>query len=67
MEHITSDPIKAKDKAVYRIHSSDNRIMYTGGNSWMTLETAKELVDHSKGEMIYQWSDDYMNPLWEIL
>lgn len=41
--------------------------MYTGGNSWMTLETAYKLVDRDKGEMIYQWTNDYMNPLWEIL
>gem|GEM_PF-6192839 len=64
MEKITSKP---KDKSIYRIHSADNKIMYTGGNSWMTLETANKLVDRNKGEMIYQWTDDYMNPLWEIL
>lgn len=55
------------EKAVYHILDSNGRIMYTGGNSWMTLEQAKKLVDYSKGEMIYQYSDDYMYRLWEVL
>lgn len=53
-------------KAVYRIHNIENKVMHTGGNSWMTLEEARKLVDYSKGEMIYEYSDDYMDTLWEV-
>lgn len=56
-------------KANYRILKSDRTIKFTGGTeegSWFTLERAKELVDYSNGEMIYEY-DDNGNRLWEIL
>jgi hypothetical protein len=50
----------------YRILSKDYRILYTGGNSWMTLERARQLVKPSLGEMIYQY-DDKGRALWEVI
>ena len=51
----------------YRIIDADNRIMYTGGNSWMTLDEAKKLVNRQAGEMIYEYTPDYQQRLWEVL
>lgn len=52
---------------IYRILDKNHKILYTGGNSWMSLDEAKKLVNRENGEMIYQYSDDFMHPLWEIL
>jgi len=54
------------DKAIYRILAEDYRVLHTGGNSWMTLEEARKLVDRSKGEMIYEYTDDYQQRLFEV-
>jgi DNA polymerase III sliding clamp (beta) subunit (PCNA family)/GNAT superfamily N-acetyltransferase len=45
------------DKARYRIIDSNGKIKYTGTEmgSWFTLEKAKELVNYSNGEMIYEY------------
>ena len=46
------------DKARYRIIDSNGRVKYTGGTemgSWFTLDKAKELVNYSNGEMIYEY------------
>lgn len=56
-------------KAKYRILRADRTIKFTGGTetgSWFTLERAKELVDYSAGEMIYEYDRDG-NRLGEIL
>jgi len=55
-------------KAKYRILNSNGRIKYTGTEmgSWFTLEKAKELVDYSQGEMIYEY-DNNGDPIWEVL
>jgi DNA polymerase III sliding clamp (beta) subunit (PCNA family) len=56
------------DKARYRIIDSNGKVKYTGGTemgSWFTLEKAKELVNYSNGEMIYEY--DYNGEqLWEV-
>ena len=55
------------DKAKYRILDSDGRIKYTGTEmgSWFNLEKAKQLVNYSNGEMIYEY--DYNgNKLYEV-
>ncbi len=56
-------------KAVFRILDANYLIKYCGTEqgSWFTLEAAKKVVDRSKGEMIYQFSDDYQNALWEVM
>lgn len=57
-----------KKKYRFRILTSDRRIRFAGTDkpSWLTLEQAKELVDYSKGEMIYEYNDQGER-LWEIL
>jgi DNA polymerase-3 subunit beta len=55
------------DKARYRIIDSNGRIKYTGTEmgSWFNLEKAKQLVNYSNGEMIYEY--DYNgNKLYEV-
>ena len=54
-------------KAVFRILDANRLIKYCGTEqgSWLTLEQARKVVDRTKGEMIYQFSDDYMHMLWE--
>ena len=52
--------------ARYRILSHDFRILYTGGNSWMTLDRAKSLFRPERGEMIYQY-DEQGRQLWEVI
>jgi hypothetical protein len=57
------------DKARYRIIDSNGRVKYTGGTemgSWFTLEKAKQLVNYSEGEMIYEYNNNG-DPLWEVL
>lgn len=56
------DPIK------YRILTEDGKIKYagTGFDSWFSLEKAKEKVDYTKGEMIYEWDLKTQEPLWEV-
>jgi hypothetical protein len=51
----------------YRIITLQGTIKYAGTNdpSWLTLDMARKLVDHSKGEMIYEF-DKNRNRLWEI-
>jgi DNA polymerase III sliding clamp (beta) subunit (PCNA family) len=56
------------DKARYRIIDSNGRVKYTGGTemgSWFTLEKAKELVNYSNGEMIYEY-DNNGDRLYEV-
>jgi len=55
-------------KVNYRIHKADGRIKYAGTDSpsWLTLEMARQLVNESKGEKIYEY-DYNRNPLWEVL
>ena len=55
-------------KANYRILNADRTVKFTGTEtgSWFTLERAKELVDYSAGEMIYEY-DNNGNRLWEVL
>lgn len=55
------------DKARYRIIDSNGRIKYTGTEmgSWFTLDKAKELVNYSNGEMIYEY-DNNGDRLWEV-
>ena len=56
------------NKARYRIIDSNGRLKYTGTEmgSWFTLEKAKELVNYSNGEMIYEF--DYNGDrLYEVL
>jgi hypothetical protein len=52
----------------YRIQNREGRIMHTGTKtgSWFNLERAKEIVDYSKGEMIYEYNENQV-PLWEVL
>lgn len=52
----------------HRILTKDYRIKYAGTDmpSWLSLEKARELVDYSKGEMIYLF-DDCGERLWEVL
>lgn len=59
---------KPINKIQYRIYTADRRIKYvgTGLNSWFTLEQAKQKVDYSMGEMIYEF-DKNSDPLWEAL
>ena len=56
------------NKAKYRILNSDGRIKYTGTEmgSWFTLEKAKQIVDYSQGEMIYEY-DNNGERLYEVL
>jgi len=50
--------------AIFRILDQNRNILYTGGNSWMTKEQAKSLVNYDKGEMIYEfWNGE---PLHEV-
>jgi hypothetical protein len=55
------------DKFRYRILDSNGRLKYTGTEmgSWFNLEKAKQLVNRSNGEMIYEY--DYNGEqLWEV-
>jgi len=54
-------------KANYRIIRADGRIKYAGTDteSWMTLETAKKLVNYLQGETIYEFNE--YGKLWEVL
>ena len=54
------------DKAKYRILDENYNVVYTGGNSWMTLEQARKIVNKENGEMIYEYTEDFMHRLWEI-
>lgn len=51
----------------FRILNADLRVMYAGGDSWKTLEECRQLVDYSKGEKIFEYSECYQYRLWEIL
>ena len=55
------------DKARYRIRKSNGNIKYAGTDypSWFTLEKARELVNYSNGEMIYEY-DNFGDELWEV-
>jgi DNA polymerase III sliding clamp (beta) subunit (PCNA family) len=55
------------DKFRYRILDSNGRLKYTGTEmgSWFNLEKAKQLVNPSNGEMIYEYDYDG-NKLWEV-
>lgn len=51
----------------YRILTEDQKIKFTGSSigSWFQLHTARELVDRSKGETIYEY-DNEGRPMWEV-
>lgn len=51
----------------HRIQTADRKIKFagTGQDSWFDLETARKIVDYSKGERIVE--SDGINILWEIL
>lgn len=55
------------DKANYRIIKSNGRVKYagTGMPSWFTLDKAKQNVDYSQGEMIYEY-DNNGERLYEV-
>jgi hypothetical protein len=57
------------NQLIYRIHTADRKIKYagTGLDSWFTLDQARQKVDPSRGEKIYQYSGPGGDPLWEIL
>lgn len=44
----------------YRILTSEGRIKFTGSEigSWFSLESARVMVDYSKGEMIYEFNSE---------
>jgi hypothetical protein len=46
-----------KTAAKYRILTADRRLKYAGTDtgSWFTLEKARQLVNYSAGEMIYEY------------
>jgi len=50
----------------YRILTADGKILNagTGLDSWFTLEQARNIVDYSTGQMIYE--SDGVNLLWEV-
>ena len=52
--------------ARFRILSHDNRILYTGGHSWMTLEQARAIVRPERNERIYEY-DTNGRQLWEVM
>jgi hypothetical protein len=56
-----------KNNIKYRILNENNTYLNagTGLNSWFDLETAKKLVNYSKGQKIVE--HDGINILWEIL
>jgi hypothetical protein len=56
-----------KNNIKYRILNANNTYLNagTGLNSWFDLETAKKLVNYSKGQKIVE--HDGINILWEIL
>jgi hypothetical protein len=58
----------SENKAKYRILNASGKVMYTGANigSWFTLEQAKVLINRENGEMIYEYSEDLQNRLWEV-
>lgn len=58
-----------KDLHRYRIQTKDRKIKFTGidsptQGSWFTIEQARELVNHEKGERIVE--HDGVNVLWEV-
>ena len=55
-----------KDKAKYRIQNKNGTYLGTGNviGSWFDLETARKLVDYSKGQRIVE--HDGVNVLWEV-
>ncbi len=44
----------------YRILTAEGRVKFTGSEvgSWFSIEKARELVDYSAGEMIYQFDNN---------
>lgn len=53
----------------YRILTKDRKIKFAGTDnpSWFTLQKAKQVVNYSNGEMIYEYDLETMQPKWEIL
>lgn len=52
----------------YRILTLDGKVKFTGTEmgSWINLQKAQQIVDRSKGEMIYEY-DQNGERLFEIL
>ena len=46
--------------ANYRILTAEGKVKFTGTEmgSWFTLENARNLVNYSEGEMIYQYDNN---------
>lgn len=44
----------------YRILTADGKLKFTGTEvgSWFSLEKARELVNYSEGEMIYEYNNN---------
>lgn len=53
-------------KTDFRIVNADRTVLNagTGLPSWFTLEQARQMVDYSKGQMIYQ--SNGVDLLWQI-
>lgn len=52
--------------ANYRILNAEMKVMYVGGNSWLTIDDAKKLVNYELGEAIYEYDMKTMERLWEV-
>jgi hypothetical protein len=54
------------EKSNYRIQNQDGTFLNagTGKSSWFTLDTARKLVDRSKGQRIIE--SDGVRILWEV-
>ena len=55
-------------KDLFRVHTADNKIKYTGtieGSWFFTLESARAKCDRSKGEKVYRWFNE-ITPMFEI-
>jgi len=61
------EKISKYDKYIFRIQNQDGTILNKGTDkdSWFNLDTARKLVDRSKGQKIVE--HDGTNILWEIL
>lgn len=53
----------------YRILDKNYNVKYTGTNtgSWFSLEDAKNLVNYSNGEKVYQYDMNTMRRIGEVL
>jgi hypothetical protein len=56
-------------QAKYRIQNANGTFFGTASDigSWFTLERAKQLCDHNKGQRIVQICNKTSEILWEVL